>query len=102
MNFNSIKQKFRIASSLCLSGVMGAAACNTAASYHKNHSHAGVRDADIARGEVLAAKYCLSCHMLPSPGLLDAVTWEKGVLPAMGPRLGIFEYMHQRYPENSQ
>jgi len=81
---------------------MGAAACNTAASYHKNHSHAGVRDADIARGEVLAAKYCQSCHMLPSPGLLDAVTWEKGVLPAMGPRLGIFEYMHQRYPENSQ
>lgn len=102
MNVNSIKQKFRIVSSILLSGVMGAAACNTAASYHKNHAHAGTKDADIARGEVQAAKYCQSCHMLPSPGLLDAATWEKGVLPAMGPRLGIFEYMHQRYPENSQ
>jgi len=81
---------------------MGAAACNTAALYHKNHSHAEVKDADIARGEVLAVKYCQSCHMLPSPDLLDARTWEKGVLPAMGPRLGIFEYMQQHYPENSQ
>lgn len=102
MKFNSIKQKFRIVSSILMSGVIGAAACNTAASYHKNHSHAEVKDADIARGEVLAAKYCQSCHMLPSPDLLDATTWDKGVLPAMGPRLGIFEYMHQRYPENSQ
>ncbi len=83
-------------------GIAGAAACNAAASYHKNHSHAGAKDADIARGEVLAVKYCQSCHMLPAPGLLDAGTWEKGVLPAMGPRLGIFEYLHQHYPENSQ
>ncbi|MBN9380634.1 MAG: VCBS repeat-containing protein [Chitinophagaceae bacterium] len=102
MNVNSIKQKSRIVYSILMSGVMGAAACNTAASYHKNHAHAGAKDGDIARGEALAVKYCQSCHMLPSPGLLDAGTWEKGVLPAMGPRLGIFEYMHQRYPENSQ
>jgi hypothetical protein len=40
--------------------------------------------------------------MLPSPGLLDAGSWEKGVLPQMGPRLGIFEYRYQRYPNNSQ
>lgn len=87
MNVNSIKQKSRIVSSILISGIMGAAACNTAAPYHKNHAHAGAKDADIARGEALAVKYCQSCHMLPSPGLLDAVTWEKGVLPAMGPRL---------------
>jgi hypothetical protein len=74
---------------IVFSGIMGAAACNTAASYHKNRSHADVKDADIARGEVLAVKYCQSCHMLPSPGLLDAVTWEKGVLPAMAPRLAV-------------
>ena len=86
---------------ICWSGVLGAAACHTAAPYHKNHAHALAKDADIAKGEVLAM-YCQSCHMLPAPALLDAGTWEKGVLPAMGPRLGIFEYMQQRYPENSQ
>lgn len=60
-----------------------------------------MRDIDIAHGEALAAKYCQSCHMLPSPDELDAVTWEKGVLPQMGPRLGVFEYGGQRYPNNS-
>ena len=34
--------------------------------------------------------------------LLDASSWEKGVFPQMGPRLGIFEYRQQRYPNNSQ
>ncbi|HVU53539.1 MAG TPA: VCBS repeat-containing protein [Puia sp.] len=80
---------------------MGAAACHTAAPYHKNRSHADVKDVDIGRGEVLAVKYCQSCHMLPSPDQLDAITWEKGVLPQMGPRLGIFDHMGQRYPNNS-
>ena len=70
--------------------------------YRKNSAHAGVPDERIAQGEALAAKYCGSCHMLPSPELLDAGSWEKGVLPQMGPRLGIFEYRYQRYPNNSQ
>jgi mono/diheme cytochrome c family protein len=70
--------------------------------YQKNQSHAGVPDGNITQGKALAAKYCASCHQLPSPGLLDAGTWEKGVLPQMGPRLGIFEYKYQRYPNNSQ
>jgi len=38
--------------------------------------------------------------MLPEPSLLDAKTWEKGVLPNMGPRLGIFQYGAQAYPAN--
>ena len=70
--------------------------------YQKNPEHASVPDERIAQGEALAAKYCGSCHMLPSPDLLDASSWEKGVLPQMGPRLGIFEYRQQRYPNNSQ
>jgi len=79
-------------------------ACNTAPvkTYQRNHSHQGVTDASIAQGEALAAKYCQSCHLLPSPDLLDATSWDKGVLPQMGPRLGIFEYRYQRYPNNSQ
>jgi mono/diheme cytochrome c family protein len=70
--------------------------------YQKNGTHVDVPDERIAQGEALAAKYCGSCHMLPSPDLLDAGSWEKGVLPQMGPRLGIFAYRQQRYPNNSQ
>jgi hypothetical protein len=36
--------------------------------------------------------------MLPDPSLLDSKSWEKGVLPNMGPRLGIFQYGYQTYP----
>jgi hypothetical protein len=32
------------------------------------------------------------------PELLNKKTWEAGVLPAMGPRLGIFQYKKERYP----
>jgi hypothetical protein len=101
MNINFIKQKFRRVFSILLSGVVGAAACHTAAPYHKNSAHADDSDAAIAHGEMLAAKYCQSCHKLPAPDELDATSWEKGVLPQMGPRLGIFEYKGQRYPNSS-
>ena len=43
-------------------------------------------------------QYCQSCHMLPDPQLLDSKTWATGVLPNMGPRLGIFQYGNQVYP----
>jgi hypothetical protein len=52
----------------------------------------------IRKGEELAIKYCQSCHALPDPGLLDAKSWERGVLPNMGPRLGIFQYNFKNYP----
>jgi len=68
--------------------------------YSKNSSHREVSDEDIARGERLAKSYCGSCHVLPTPGMLDAHSWEEGVLPQMGPRLGIFQYMNRRYPNN--
>jgi VCBS repeat protein len=52
----------------------------------------------IGKGETLAIQYCQSCHLLPDPSLLDSKTWERGVLPNMGPRLGIFQYESQVYP----
>lgn len=52
---------------------------------------------DIIEGKKLAAAYCQSCHMLPDPSLLDAKTWEDGVLPVMGPRLGIFKHEGKEY-----
>jgi hypothetical protein len=47
---------------------------------------------------LLAKKYCQSCHAFPEPSLLDAKSWEKGVLPVMGPRLGIFKFNWDNYP----
>lgn len=52
----------------------------------------------IKEGEDLTKKYCQSCHMLPDPSLLDKKSWENGVLPNMGPRLGIFYYGLKTYP----
>ncbi len=66
--------------------------------YHRNKAHPEVTTASITSGERLAKKYCQSCHQLPDPAHLDAKTWEHGVLPAMGPRLGIYFYGFERYP----
>ncbi len=48
----------------------------------------------------MSIKYCQSCHQLPDPSLLDTKSWEKGVLPNMGPRLGIFRYGFETYPSD--
>lgn len=40
-------------------------------------------------GEELAKTYCATCHLFPSPSLLDKKTWKESVLPNMGWRLGI-------------
>lgn len=61
-------------------------------SFHRNKSHASAPLASIKQGKALAQTYCRSCHALPDPALLDATSWEKGVLPDMGQRLGIFQH----------
>ena len=40
-------------------------------------------------GEKLARANCAVCHAFPEPQLLDKKTWEAGVLPQMGKRLGV-------------
>lgn len=54
-------------------------------------------DTPKEKGEALAQQYCQSCHLLPDPSLLDAKTWREGVLPNMGPMLGIFNHGFQQY-----
>ena len=66
----------------------------------KNKSHQHVSDSSIEMGRVLAATHCQYCHMLPDPLSLCSKNWENGVLPAMGPRLGIFNYGFQHYPSS--
>src|ERR1700712_627727 len=64
----------------------------------KNKSHGDVSTESIEKGRILAASYCQSCHLPPDPSQLSAAAWENGVLPAMGPRLGIYAYGFARYP----
>jgi hypothetical protein len=66
--------------------------------YQKNKAHKNVSDESIDKGKELAGTYCKSCHLLPDPSLLDAKSWEQGVLPEMGPRLGIFNFGYKSYP----
>jgi len=67
---------------------------------NKNKAHQYVPDVSIEKGKVLAATHCQSCHLLPDPSLLDAKSWENSVLPAMAPRLGIFNYGFKHYPSS--
>lgn len=39
--------------------------------------------------ERTAKQYCSSCHVFPDASLLDKTEWQKNILPAMGPKLGI-------------
>lgn len=87
-----------------LFGLMALAAClsqQTPRKYRKNSMYGDTPDENIARGEALAARYCQSCHRLPTPDLLDANSWRRGVLPEMGPKLGIFSYQNERYPSSA-
>lgn len=74
--------------------------CSCQENIKRNRTHSETSLASIKNGEELAAKYCQSCHILPDPSLLDSKTWEKGILPNMGPRLGIFFYNLQQYPRS--
>ncbi|WP_301921929.1 VCBS repeat-containing protein [Ferruginibacter sp.] len=75
--------------------------CNSCNDFKKNQTHQNISDKNIARGKILAATYCQNCHQLPDPSLLDSKHWEEGVLPAMGPRLGIFYFTgFKEYPSS--
>jgi hypothetical protein len=54
---------------------------------------------DIADGRELAKKYCVSCHQLPDPALIDSASWVNGVLPAMAKRLYVKNYMGQYFTD---
>ncbi len=66
----------------------------------KNKTQENVSQDSIQNGKALAAQYCQSCHQLPDPSMLSKSKWIAGVLPQMGPRLGIFAYGTQLYPSN--
>jgi hypothetical protein len=74
--------------------IIGFFSCNN----NQQENSGADNDSSVQQGKVLAATYCQSCHMLPDPSLLDKKSWVDGVLPAMGPHLGIFAYGTKIYP----
>lgn len=85
----------RVKLSIFLGGIMLTTSCNYG---NRNPSHPEISYSSIRSGEALAKIHCQSCHAFPDPSLLDVKSWEKGVLPNMGPRLGIFSFKGQSYP----
>lgn len=71
--------------------------CNNPPQNNTANTLAGLSE-NAQKGAALAKQYCESCHLLPDPSLLDKNSWTTGVLPAMGPHLGIFVYDTMRYP----
>lgn len=53
------------------------------------------------QGAELSRTYCASCHVYPEPSLLDKRSWFDGVLPSMGPRLGMTFYRAEQYMYNT-
>lgn len=66
--------------------------------YGENSTDTDVSSSSIEEGKALATTYCQSCHLLPDPSLVNKKSWAKGVLPEMGPRLGIFSFGYILYP----
>ncbi len=62
-----------------------------------NHGSAS-SDSAVVQGKALANIYCQGCHLVPAPELLTKGVWLQGVLPNMGPRMGIFSYAGMDYP----
>ncbi len=58
---------------------------------------AALNDPLIAEGKQLAEQHCSSCHLTPSPDMLDKATWVKHVLPAMAANLGLEVYPGELY-----
>src|SRR6185312_2094170 len=61
--------------------------CNEPSSKNKNDV---TLDSMAAHGKILAATWCVSCHMLPDPSILPKKIWKENVLPFMGLRLGFY------------
>src|SRR3954469_6385489 len=80
-----IKPSYRNVIFICI--IISLFSCNN---FQRNSSHQQTSNSSIAAGKQLATTYCASCHQLPDPSMLDVKSWENGVLPQMGPRLGIF------------
>ncbi|MCC5905311.1 MAG: VCBS repeat-containing protein [Balneolaceae bacterium] len=49
-------------------------------------------------GRAISVQYCSTCHLFPEPEILPKEVWTSSVLPAMGPKMGIFRHEVSPYP----
>src|ERR1700755_1543374 len=90
--------KFRISSNqLCLFIVLAFSVTVFSLNSCRESEKPNTPAQDMAEGKVLAAKYCVSCHQLPDPALIDRASWVNGVLPAMAKNLNIKSLMGQYF-----
>ena len=94
---HSLKQNHLVTATILLLVASAIACCISCNKVARNNSHPDISNSDINKGEALVKIHCQSCHALPDPSQLDSKTWEQGVLPAMGPRLGIFSWNGKSY-----
>ena len=74
----------------CLLVACLALRCNTTT--EPTNSHALNNPEMVLAGQQLAARYCVACHQLPKPQLLNKATWQQYVLPRMGYMLGLYPH----------
>jgi hypothetical protein len=92
--------KFRISSTqLCLLIVFAFAGIILVMNGCSENAPVNTLEKDIADGKELAKKYCVSCHQLPDPSLIDRQSWMTGVLPAMAKQLKVPNYMGQYFTD---
>jgi hypothetical protein len=53
----------------------------------------------VPRGEQLARLYCQTCHLFPTPDLLDQRTWMTGTLRRMAPMMGVARLNFDHRPD---
>ncbi len=75
------------------------AACNNNNKTKEKNKETETKDAvlNTSKGEELAKAYCASCHKFVPPSALDKQTWQTGIFPAMGPRMGIYSHKGIEY-----
>ena len=74
--------------------------CVIIASCHRDFSQPSIQE-QAAEGKILSQKYCASCHVWPSPDLIDRKSWVNGVLPAMAHQLHINTFMGQYFTDKA-
>ena len=58
----------------------------------RSGADSALNDPFIAAGQQLALQHCSTCHLAVLPDALDKETWDKQLLPAMAPMLGLEAY----------
>jgi hypothetical protein len=53
---------------------------------------------ELREGQRLSVQHCSACHLYPEPDILPKDIWTSSVLPAMGPKMGIFRHEVSPYP----